>query len=407
MINVAILGFGVVGSGVLEVINKNNELISKKTGDEIRVKRILDIRDFDGHEFAHLFTKNFDDILNDKDISVVAEVIGGVEPSFTFTKKALSAGKSVVTSNKELVAKHGAELIEIAIKNNVHYMFEASVGGAIPILRPLNQCLAANCVEEIYGIVNGTTNYILTQMFKNGQKFEDALSKAQEKGYAESNPSADVDGIDACRKIAIMMSIVTGKEFDCDLIETEGITKITSEDVEYAEKLGCKIKLVAYGKNIGGKAYARVSPLMLPATHPLGNIEYVYNGVLVKCNMADEVMFYGKGAGKLPTASAVVADIIDISINKNRKQEFFWEKPEDNSFIVNSDENVSRFFVRMNSFCEDDVKTVFKTAQIISDKNDKETAFVTEEIEEKLFNEKIIKLSEMSNKVISVIRKID
>ncbi len=407
MINVAILGFGVVGSGVLDVINNNKELITKKVGEEIRVKRILDIRDFDGHEYAHLFTKSYDDILNDKEISVVAEVIGGVEPSLTFTKKALSAGKSVVTSNKELVAKHGAELIDIAIKNNAHYMFEASVGGAIPVLRPMNQCLAANKIEEVYGIVNGTTNYILTQMFKNGQKFEEALSRAQEKGYAESNPSADVDGIDACRKIAIMMSIITGKEFDCSLIDTEGITKISSEDVEYAEKLGCKIKLVAYGKNTGEKAYARVSPLMLPATHPLGNIEYVYNGILAKCNMADEIMFYGKGAGKLPTASAVVADIIDICMNINRKQEFFWEKPADNSFIMSSDEVSSKFFVRVNNCCEDDVKEVFKSAQIVSGKDDKETAFVTDEINEKEFKDKIDKLNKMANKVISVIRKID
>ncbi len=407
MINIAILGFGVVGSGVLDVINNNKELIANKVGDEIQVKRILDIRDFKGHEFEHLFTKSFDDILNDKDISIVAEVIGGVEPSLTFTKKALSAGKSVVTSNKELVAKHGAELIDMAIKNNAHYMFEASVGGAIPVLRPLNQCLAANKIEEIYGIVNGTTNYILTQMFKNGQKFEDALKRAQEKGYAESNPSADVDGIDACRKIAIMMSIITGKEFDCNFIETEGITKITSEDVDYAEKLGCKIKLVAYGKNDGNKAYARVSPLMLPATHPLGNIEYVYNGILAKGNMAGEVMFYGKGAGKLPTASAVVADIIDISMNINRKQEFFWEKPLDNSFIMTSDEISSKFFVTVNNCCEDDVKTVFKSAQIVSGKDDKKTAFVTDEINENEFKEKIEKLKEMANEVVSIIRKID
>ena len=343
MAKVAILGFGTVGSGVYEVLCTNAEGIKKRAGQPIEPGYIVDIRDFPGHPAEKLFTKNFDDILNDKEVTVVAEVIGGVGVAYEFTKKALMAGKSVVTSNKELVATHGAELLKLAEDNGVTYLFEASVGGGIPIIHPLHQCLTANEITEIFGILNGTTNYILTRMIKDGQSFEAALKKAQELGYAEANPAADVEGTDACRKIAILADLAFGKHMNANKIETEGITKITSADVAFAEKFGNVIKLIGYCRKEADKVYARVSPMVVPCESPLSGVDDVFNAILVRGNALGDAMFYGKGAGKLPTASAVVADIIDAAQNDCRG--IMWEDCGD-SFMETEDKSAYAWLVR-------------------------------------------------------------
>ncbi|MBQ2967801.1 MAG: homoserine dehydrogenase [Clostridia bacterium] len=387
MINVAILGFGVVGSGVMEIISERADELVGKTGEKLNVKYILDIRDFSAHPMAEKFTKSFDVILDDPEVSVVAEVIGGLDPAYTYTKKALEAGKNVVTSNKELVARKGAELLRIAKENGVSYLFEASVGGGIPIIRPLNQCLAANRITEMMGILNGTTNYILTSMIRKGNSFEEALAKAQELGYAERNPEADVEGIDACRKVSILASLVTGKTVDSEKIHTEGITKITLQDVKCAETLGFVIKLIGYIQVCGEQVFTRVSPLLIEKTSPLAGIEDVFNGVLVVGDSTGEVMFYGKGAGKRPTASAVVADIIDIAQN-NPTGKFMWQDTEDKNFMVPLSESNSHFFLRVQNVKEELLEKVFGKIVAISNTDDNEIAFITCEMNEKEFEEK-------------------
>ena len=312
MVNVAILGFGVVGSGAAEVLYNNREIIEKKLGTPVQVKRILDLREFPDSPFGHLVTHDFNDILNDTDIQIVAEMMGGSHPAYDFTKACLEAGKSVVTSNKEVVARFGAELLALAEQNGVRYLFEASVGGGIPIIRPMINDLASNEIISVNGILNGTTNYILTQMLENGTAYEAALKDAQAKGYAEANPAADVEGLDAARKIVILAALAFGTLLSPDKIHCEGITKITAEDAETAKALGCSVKLIGHTELVDGKVLAMVSPRMIPAANPLSGVSDVFNGILVDANMLGEAMFYGKGAGKLPTASAVVADIIDI-----------------------------------------------------------------------------------------------
>ncbi len=312
MVNVAILGFGVVGSGAAEVLADNRSVIEKKLGTTVAVKRILDLREFPDSPFGHLVTHDFNEILNDPDISIVAEMMGGSHPAYDFTKACLEAGKSVVTSNKEVVARFGAELLEIAKANGVRYLFEASVGGGIPILRPLVNDLASNAICEVNGILNGTTNYILTQMLENGTAYDVALRDAQKKGYAEANPAADVEGLDAARKIVILAALSFGTLLSPDKIHCEGITAITEKDAETAKRFGCSVKLIGHTELVDGRVLAMVSPRMIPASNPLSGVSDVFNGILVDANMVGEVMFYGRGAGKLPTASAVVADIIDI-----------------------------------------------------------------------------------------------
>ena len=312
MVNIALLGFGVVGSGAAEVLTENKSLIEKRLGCEYKIKYILDLRDFPDSPFGDLIVHDFNTILNDPEVSVVAEMMGGSHPAYDFTKACLLAKKSVVTSNKEVVSTFGVELCRLAKENGVRYLFEASVGGGIPIIRPLINDLSSNCVNKISGILNGTTNYILTSMRDNGATFEDALKKAQQLGYAEANPSADVDGIDAARKIVILAALASGKLIDPKTIHTEGITKITLEETKIAQSLGYTIKLIGYTELTPSGLVALVSPRMVPASNPLCRIDDVFNGVLVDANMVGEVMFYGPGAGKLPTASAVVADIIDI-----------------------------------------------------------------------------------------------
>ena len=313
MKKIAILGFGVVGSGVAEVLTQNKSIIEKKLAESIEIKYILDLRDFPDSSFADKVIHDFNIILDDPEISIVAEMMGGSHPAYDFSKACLLAGKNVVTSNKEVVSKFGTELLEIAKQNNVRYLFEASVGGGIPIIRPINNDLTANKITSIDGILNGTTNYILTQMNEHGTSFAEALKDAQIKGYAEADPTADIEGIDAARKICILSALSFGKCLCADTISRQGITQITADDFAIAKSLGYTIKLIGHSEIIKSKIYADVAPRFVPLSNPLAHISDVYNGILVGANMLDNVLFYGKGAGKLPTASAVTADIIDIA----------------------------------------------------------------------------------------------
>ncbi|MCB6366401.1 homoserine dehydrogenase [Intestinibacillus massiliensis] len=325
MIKAAVMGHGTVGSGVYEVIEMNAKKIAASLGEALEVKYVLDLRDFSHLPYGDKFITDFTLIENDPDISVVAEVMGGVGAAYEFTKRCLAAGKSVCTSNKELVATHGEELLAIAKEHNAGYMFEASVGGGIPLIRPMLQCLAANEFNQICGILNGTTNYILTQMIESGVSFEDALAAAQAKGYAEKDPTADIEGHDACRKICILSDLAFGDKFDPDEVECEGITKITLEDVACADKLGRVIKLIGRAVRCeDGTAYAYVAPHLVDKSSPLAPVEGVFNAVMIDGNATGEVMFYGKGAGKLATASAVVADMMDCAFHKDRRRQIFW-----------------------------------------------------------------------------------
>lgn len=362
MINVAVLGFGTVGSGVVEIIN--NKDFSKKTGKDINVKKVLDIRTFEDSPYKNLITADFDSILSDDEISIVVETMGGTNPAYDFTKRSLLAGKSVVTSNKELVATHGTELLKIAREKGVCYMFEASVGGGIPIIRPLGNCLAANDINWIMGILNGTTNYILTKMINNGDSFEKALADAQAKGYAERNPAADVEGIDACRKIAILASLAFGKFVDSHKIPTEGITNIALEDVENAQSIGYSIKLIGQCKKVGEEVFAKVSPVMLPPENALSDVEGVFNGILVNGSATGDVMFYGKGAGKMPTASAVVADVIDIVAHKGLGAPYW----EDGGVLTNVNPDDVKLYVRVISEnAKTAVADIFGDVQVLKD----------------------------------------
>ncbi len=320
MINIAILGFGVVGSGTAEVIEKNKDVIKEKTGAELSIKHILDLRDFPDSPFEKLITHDFNDIINDSEVDIVVEAMGGAHPAYDFSKAALEAGKSVVTSNKLVVAEFGTELLETAEKNGVRYLFEASVGGGIPIIKPMMSDLAQNRIDGISGILNGTTNYILTQMSENGTSFADALKEAQAKGYAEADPTSDIEGHDAARKIVILAALAYGKLVSPQSIHCEGITKINSKDVSFARELGGhSIKLIGHAEKVDDKVLAFVAPRLIPSANPLHDISDVFNGILISCDMLGDAMFYGRGAGKLPTASAVVSDVIDIAVKSEMK----------------------------------------------------------------------------------------
>ena len=312
MIRIAILGFGVVGSGTAQVLQENSRQIAAYCGDEVNIKYILDLREFPEHPLGDRVVHDIGVILSDPEVVLVAEMMGGAHPAYDFTRAALEAGKSVVTSNKEVVAKFGAELLEIARANKVSYLFEASVGGGIPIIRPLQTDLASNEILSVSGILNGTTNFILTKMKNEGANFADVLKEAQAKGYAEANPTADVEGLDAARKIVILAALSFGVLLDPDAISREGITGITTEHTAVADKLGCAVKLIGHTERIDGKVLALVSPFMVAPSNPICHVDDVYNGILVNANMLGRALFYGAGAGKLPTASAVVADIIDV-----------------------------------------------------------------------------------------------
>lgn len=401
MVGIAILGYGVVGSGVYEVIRKNFDGITRRAGTKIDIKHILDIREFNSHPEKELFTKNYDDILTDTDVSVVVEVMGGVNPAYEFTKRALMAKKSVVTSNKELVAKHGCELLRLASENKVHYLFEASVGGGIPIIRPLKLCLAANEISEITGILNGTTNYILTQMINKDETMENALKKAQDKGYAEKDPSADIDGIDAVRKIAILTSLAFGKYVDSTKIPVTGIRNVTLTDVEYAKKSGCVIKLCGHCRALeNGKLDVYVSPCFVPDESPLASVDGVFNAILVKGNAVGDALFYGRGAGKLPTASAVVSDVIEIAKSGENTDSPVWEDVG-GDILENSENSVSKHFTRVKADDKESVKAeiekIFDGVEIIDAENG-EIGFVTDEMTAKDFENK---LNELNKDVIS------
>ncbi len=415
MINVAILGYGVVGSGVAEVIRKNSRSIAQRAGEEIQVKKILDIRDFPEGPDSSLMTKDAEAVFGDGSIGIVAETIGGVGIAHEFTKRAFSLKKHVVTSNKELVATHGPELLKMAAENGVSYLFEASVGGGIPIIRPLNQCLAANVIDGVTGILNGTTNYILTQMRKEGRDFADALKSAQEQGYAEANPTADIEGHDACRKIAILSSIAYNEFVDCNAIHTEGITKISLADMQYAEQLDSVIKLVAISKRVGDRIFARVSPAIIGKNHPLANVEDVFNAIVVKGDAIGEAMFYGRGAGKLPTASAVVADIIDIARHIDSGGSSAWPRKEYNN-LLDISESHTRYFVRVKARNVEEAKKLirntFKAPEYLAlnrPELEGELAFTTEKSTEAELSRRVNALKGIGSikEVISVIRMED
>ena len=346
MISVAIMGHGVVGSGVAEIIATHKQKLYSAVGEELYIKHILDLREFPDSPFADRFTKDFRDIADDIEVRIVVETMGGIHPAYEFVKELLSKGKSVVTSNKELVAAHGAELLAVAKETNANFLFEASVGGGIPILRPINQCLVANNVSEIAGILNGTTNFILTKMFREGMGFDDALKLAQELGYAERNPAADIEGHDACRKICILASLAFGKHIYPDAVSTEGITGITAADVEYATIWGGVIKLIGSAKKVGKDMVDMVvAPMFVPAASQLANIDDVFNGIMVRGDAVGDVVFYGRGAGKLPTASAVVADVIDCVKHLKARKYLSWVD-SDNSSVIPAGESVAAMYVR-------------------------------------------------------------
>ena len=348
MTKVAILGFGTVGSGVAEVLSKNSQGIARRSGGEIQVKYILDVRDFPDSPFKDCFVKDFSIIENDPEVDVVVETIGGAKVALEFTTRALKAGKSVVSSNKELVATHGYELLQLAKANGANYLFEASVGGGIPILHPLTNCLAANEVEQITGILNGTTNYILTRMIKAGLTFDQALKEAQDNGYAEKDPTADVDGHDACRKICILSALAYGQHVYPQQVPTQGIREVTLADVAYADSCGYKIKLLGRClREPEGKVCAFVAPHLVSCENPLAGVEDVFNAIAVTGNAVGDVMFYGRGAGKLPTASAVVADVIDIARDPKRDRGNQWG-PGSEDLVISSDGLTSRWYVRAN-----------------------------------------------------------
>ncbi|MDE5680263.1 MAG: homoserine dehydrogenase, partial [Lachnospiraceae bacterium] len=347
MIQAAVLGYGTVGSGVVEVIEKNADMVGRNAGEEIHVKYILDLRDFPGDPHEKDIIHDFNQIIEDDEVKIICETMGGVGAAYDFTKRALTAGKSVCTSNKELVAAHGPELLAIAGEHNCNYLFEASVGGGIPIIRPMKDALTAERIEAVTGILNGTTNYILTKMEKEGADFESVLKLAQDKGYAERNPEADVEGHDACRKIAILSSLMTGQNVDYRKIYTEGITKITAQDFAYAGAMGMSIKLLAMSRKIGEQTLAMVAPFLISEESPLymlRTVSGVFNAIMVRGNMLGDSMFYGRGAGKLPTASAVVADVVDCARHIGESLMCFWDAEE--AALMSIDDVERKFFFR-------------------------------------------------------------
>ena len=397
MIQVAVLGYGTVGSGVVQVIDENKETIAKKTGDTLNVKYILDLRDFPGDPNEDKVVHDFDIILNDPEVKIVCETMGGIRPAYQYTKDALLKGKSVCTSNKALVADFGPELLQTAKENKCNYMFEASVGGGIPIIRPMNTSLASEKIEKIMGILNGTTNYILTKMSKEGIAFDEVLKEAQDKGYAERNPEADVEGYDACRKIAILSSLMTGKNVNYEDIHTEGITKITTRDFAYAKVMNKSIKLLAVSENSDEGTTALVAPFMIGEEHPLNGVNGVFNGIYVTGNMLGDVMFYGQGAGKLATASAVVSDAIDCGKNLGNTLPCFWDAEK---VVLNDYKNSERkFFVRIAIEDRGAVLNSFGHVNEIRI-TDEEFAFVSDKMTEKAFEDRLSGV----NKVLSVIR---
>lgn len=392
---IAVMGYGTIGSGVVEVLQINKEKIAKRSGEAVEVKYILDLREFPGDPMEDKIVHDYQTIVDDPEIGIVVETMGGVEPAFTFVKAMLEAGKQVATSNKNLVAAKGAELIKIAREHNVNFQFEASVGGGIPIIRPLNKCLTADEIEEITGILNGTTNYMLTKMANEGADFDEVLKDAQEKGYAEKDPTADIEGHDPCRKIAILTSLVCGQQVDFEDIHCEGITKISAIDFKYAKSMGRSIKLLASSKKVGESFSCMVAPFMLSQEHPLCGVNDVFNGIFVHGNVLGDAMFYGSGAGKLPTASAVVADVVDMVKHQNTNIYIDWksEKIE----LLDYKDNVNAFFVRTTSD-QTTIAAAFGDVTYTQKVADGEIGFTTEAMTEAEFEEKSAKI-EVVNRI--------
>ncbi len=401
MSKIAVLGFGVVGSGTVEVFYKNKENLEQKSGHELDIKYILDKREFPDSPYKDKLVKDFKVILNDKEVDVVAELIGGNTFAYDCVKSALLAGKNVVTSNKELVATKGAELLKIARENNVNFFFEASVGGGIPIIRPLHQCLLTDQIDGIAGILNGTTNFILTKMIKENMSFETALKIAQELGYAERDPSADVEGHDTCRKICILASLAFGQHIYPDNVHTEGITRVTAADMEYAASFDHNIKLIGWTKKIGDRIAIMVCPMLVPEESQLSNVNDVFNAILVRGDATGEVLFYGKGAGKLPTASAVVADIVNATKQLDKTKTLFWEDKsgiENKGLIINHTELKSSFYIRTSGADEATLRALFGSITLLRSINEssEETAFVTQTMSEIDVEDKCKKLNILS-----------
>lgn len=402
---IAVMGYGVVGSGVVEAFYNSLDNIKKKINPNVDIKYILDIVKHKGTGFDEKFISDFDIIVNDPEVTVVAEVIGGIKPAYDFTKRCLEAGKSVVTSNKELVATKGDELLKIAKENKVLYLFEASVGGGIPVIRPLRMCLIGNNIKQVAGIVNGTTNFILTKMFEEKMSFEDALALAQKLGYAERNPSADIDGHDACRKICILASLVSGEHVYPESVYTEGITKITSDDVTAAAKIGYTIKLIAYCKCLeNGKLQVLVAPMMVAPTSRLSNIKDVFNGVVVVGDAVGEVAFYGRGAGKLPTASAVISDIIECVRFAPTDEPVFWQDGSKDKVIDHKDgEFAFCLRVKGTATAKASLTSLFGESDLVSDDGE-QTIFITKQIKEEAFESALNELKQHGEEVLSFFR---
>ena len=399
----AVMGYGTIGSGVVEVLDINGSSIAKRVGEPVEIKYVLDLRDFPGDPIQDKIVHDYKTIAEDPEVKIVVETMGGVEPAYTFVKAMLEAGKHVTTSNKALVAAKGAELIALAKEKNVNFMFEASVGGGIPIIRPLNSCLTADEIEEITGIVNGTTNYMMTEMSEKGADVDEVLKDAQAKGYAEKDPTADIEGYDACRKIAILTSLVCGQQVDFEDIHTEGITHVSATDIKYAKAMGRAIKLLATSKKTDGGYVAMVAPFLLPKEHPLYNVNGVFNAIFVRGNVLGDAMFYGSGAGKLPTASAVVGDIVDAAKHLHVNIVTNWNSTP--AVLKPLDEVTGKFFVRIKKEAAEEAKKVFGDVEIISlGQLPQECAFITDEMTQGAFEEK---LAQIGDQVLAKIRVKD
>lgn len=405
MINIAVLGYGTVGSGVVEVIRTNHELINKRAGEEIKIKYVLDLREFPGDPVEEILVHDFEQIVNDPEVKIVVEVMGGTGAAYTFTKRALEAGKSVCTSNKALVAQYGPELMEIAKEKKINFLFEASCGGGIPIIRAINGSLTADEIDEVSGILNGTTNYMLDKMITEGADFNTVLKEAQEKGYAEADPTADVEGQDACRKIAILSSLAYGKFLNFENIYTEGITKITPEDMEYAREMGRSIKLLGTSKKLGDDSfYALVAPFLVGQENPLYGVKGVFNSIFVHGNMLGDAMFYGSGAGKLPTASAVAADVVEAAKHLHDTIPNNWSNEE--MILMEPDSVEGRFFVRVKDTSLDEVDKAFGKVEAViePDSLPEEFGFITRLMTQGEYKERVKALGE---NVLGMIRVKD
>ena len=396
----AIMGYGTIGSGVAKVLSDNAAIISRRAGEPIELKYVLDLRDFSGDPIQPLIVHDYKKIVYDPEIKLVVETMGGVEPAYTFVKAMLTHGKHVATSNKALVAAKGAELIQIAADNHVNFMFEASVGGGIPIIRPILKCTTGDVLEKVYGIVNGTTNYMLTKMAADGAAYDDVLKEAQEKGYAEKDPTADVEGFDASRKIAILTSLVAGRQVDFEDIPTEGISKITPEDMKYAAAAGKKIKLIATMDASDDSYFVRVAPFLVGPESPLFSVDDVMNAIMIHGNMLGDAMFYGSGAGSLPTASAVVGDLVEECRHVMRHVDFDWDPVK--LPLKNPAEQEYRFFVRTKA-AKSTIEEAFGEVEYMEDVVSGELGFTTGLISEGVFEEK---KKDFEN-IISVIRVLE